>query len=55
MKKDKNYVKATPEGRLYIETKDFFKQPKIQKQIKKLMNSKIVKDLNLKNQGGTEV
>lgn len=54
MKKKKDYVKATSEGRLYIETEDFFKQPKIIKQIKKLMESKTVKRL-MKNNDETIV
>lgn len=40
------YVKATSEGKLYIETKDFFKQPKIIATIMKLKDSKLVKQIN---------
>lgn len=42
----KSVVKATNEGKLYIETKDFFQQPEIISQIHKLKNSKIVKEIN---------
>jgi len=44
--KNKSYVKSTKEGKLYIETKDFFSSPKIQNTIKKLMESEVVKKLN---------
>lgn len=40
-----DYVKSTESGRLYIETEDFFKQPKIQDTIKRLLNSDIVKGI----------
>lgn len=43
------YVKATSEGKLYIETKDFFKQPKIIATIMKLKDSKLVKEINARN------
>ena len=33
---DMNYVKTTDGGRLYIETKDFFKDKKVQKMISRL-------------------
>ncbi len=42
-------IKATKEGRLYIETKDFFQQDGIIKQIQKLKNSRIVKYIDSKN------
>ena len=47
-KKD-NIVVATNEGRLYIRTSDFFKQEKIRETIEKLKNSKIVKEIDKKN------
>ena len=48
MKNDKDYVKATSEGKLYITTEDFFKQPKVLETINKLKNSNIVKEINNK-------
>ena len=42
----KNIVKSTKEGKLYIETKDFFSQPKIQQTIKDLLNSDLVKQID---------
>lgn len=45
----KSVIKATKEGKLYIETKDFFQQPEIIKQIQKLKESKIVKYIDSKN------
>lgn len=49
MKNEKDYVKATHEGKLYITTEDFFKQPKVVETINKLKNSNIVKEINKKN------
>lgn len=46
MKKEKDYVKSTHEGKLYITTEDFFKQPKIVETINKLKDSTIVKEIN---------
>jgi len=43
------YIKATSEGRLYIETKDFFKQPEIISTIMRLKDSKLVKEINARN------
>lgn len=43
--KKENIVKATKEGRLYIETSDFFKQAKIQKTVTDLLKSNIVKEI----------
>lgn len=44
--KDKeNYVKATSEGRLYIETTDFFKIEKVQSMVSNLMRSDIYKQI----------
>lgn len=43
------YIKATSEGRLYVETKDFFKQPKIIATIMKLKDSKLVKQIDARN------
>lgn len=46
--KDEDVVKATQEGRLYIETVDFFKQAKIQELVIKLKNSSIYKAIEAK-------
>lgn len=44
--KDKeNYVKATSEGRLYIETTDFFKIEKVQSMVTNLMQSDIYRQI----------
>lgn len=44
---DNNYIKATKYGKLYIETKDFFKIKKVQETIKKLLKSNIVKNIDI--------
>ena len=43
--KKESIVKVTKEGRLYIETSDFFKQDKIQKTVADLLKSDIVKEI----------
>ena len=44
--KDKeSYVKATSEGRLYIETADFFKVDKVQRMVATLMDSDVYKQI----------
>lgn len=48
MENKENYIKATKEGKLYIETKDFFKQKRIKEQIVILSNSNIAKEINNK-------
>lgn len=53
--KDKSAVIATSEGRLYIKTVDFFKQEKIIKTIRKLKNSKIVKQLDSRFQQKSDI
>ena len=35
-------IKATKEGKLYIDSKDFFKHKKVKRTIKKLLKYKIV-------------
>ena len=40
-----SYIRSTPEGKLYITTEDFFKQPKIQETIDKLMDSDLYKEI----------
>lgn len=47
--KNENFVVATKEGRLYIRTSDFFKQTKVKETIAKLKNSKIIKEIEEKN------
>lgn len=42
---EKDYKKATKDGRLYISTKDFFKQKEIQKKLHELKSSSIYKNL----------
>ena len=44
--KKKNYIKATKEGKLYIETSDFFKQERIQNDIKDLLASELIKNID---------
>lgn len=46
MNKNKDYIKVTGGGRLYIETKDFFKNKKVHRIINELMESEIVKKIN---------
>jgi len=48
-KKENNIVHATDEGRLYIKTVDFFKQPKIQQTIEDLLSSDIIKNIDSRN------
>ena len=48
-KKKENYIKATKEGKLYIETSDFFKQDKIKKDIEELLSSEIIKNIDQRN------
>ena len=38
-------IKSTREGRLYILTKDFFRQQKVQNMVFQLLNSDLVKDI----------
>lgn len=50
-------IKATKEGRLYIEIEDLLKSPKIQKTIEELLESEIVKEIeerknNKRSNGG---
>lgn len=47
--KNNPYIKSNSYGRLWIETKDFFKQPEIINFIRKALNSKLVKEINEKN------
>jgi hypothetical protein len=41
-------IKATKNGKLYIETFDFFNQPKIKRTIQLLLESKLVKDIEIR-------
>lgn len=43
--KKKNIYKITSYGSLYMETSDFFRQPKIQQMIKDLMASELFKSI----------
>ena len=43
---EKDFIKGTKEGRLYIRNKDFFKQKKVKQLIKDLENSTIAKEIN---------
>ena len=45
MKDNEKYIKSTKHGRLYIETKDFFKIKKVKEIIAKLLNSNIIKNI----------
>lgn len=38
-------IQSTKEGRLYIRTKDFFRQHKVQKMVFALLESDLVKDI----------
>lgn len=50
MNSDKNpFIKSTKEGKLYISSKDFFKQYKVRKIIKDLKNSTIAKQIRNNN------
>ncbi len=42
---NKNFVKATKEGRLYIPTSDFFKQQKVKDLLEKLLDSPLYKEI----------
>jgi len=44
-KESNNYIKSTSDGRLYIETEDFFRQQEIKDLIEKLMDSKLFKEI----------
>ncbi|WP_048641878.1 hypothetical protein [Cyclobacterium amurskyense] len=48
VKKNKDVVKATKEGRIYIENEDFFKQEKVQSLISRLKKSSIFKEIESK-------
>ena len=50
MAKDNNkiVVRATKEGKLYIKSEDFFKQPKVIDILKKLQNSSVTKEIDKK-------
>jgi hypothetical protein len=50
MENDKNldHIISTSEGELYIDTSEFFKRPKVQETIKKLLASDIVKKFRKK-------
>lgn len=48
-KEEKDYVKSTNEGRLYIDTIDLFEQEKVQEIIEAFLNSGIIKEIK-KNQ-----
>lgn len=48
IKKNKDVVKATKEGRIYIENEDFFKQEKVQHLLGKLKKSSIFKEIESK-------
>lgn len=45
-KKDNSVIKVTNEGKLYITIEDFFKQPGIIKQIKQLLESDLIKEID---------
>jgi len=44
IKKDKDYITATKEGRLFIKTSDFFKQQKVKETIEQILKSSIYKE-----------
>lgn len=44
-KESNNYIKSTSDGRLYIETADFFRQQEVKDLIEKLMDSKLFKEI----------
>ncbi|HRG37216.1 MAG TPA: hypothetical protein PK289_01680 [Bacteroidia bacterium] len=46
-----NIIHSTREGRLYIETVDFFKQAKIQQIINELLDSDIIRQINARKKG----
>lgn len=43
-------MKATKEGKLYYETKDFFQIPKVKETILKLLDSDIIKEIDKQNE-----
>ena len=43
-----DYIKVSPSGQLYIETKDFFAQMEVRGTIEKLLNSELVKEIDRK-------
>ena len=45
MENKKNIIKSTEDGRLYIETSDFFKQKEVKNLIEKLMDSSIYREI----------
>lgn len=45
---EKDYIKSTKEGRLYISTDDFFKQEKVRQMVSRLIKSDLY--LNIKKQ-----
>jgi hypothetical protein len=42
-------IKSNSEGKLWIETKDFFSCPTVKKMIEELNNSKLRKDIDERN------
>jgi hypothetical protein len=46
--KNSSPIRSNSQGKLWIETKDFFNQPKIQSMVKKLLNSNLVKEIENK-------
>lgn len=53
--KEMSYAKSTREGRLYIPTKDFFKQDKVKQMVTKLINSSVYKDIEKKKNNTTKL
>jgi len=45
----KHYHRVTKGGRVYITTKDFFKQPRVKDQLKKLKESGIIEEIEKNN------
>ncbi len=45
-----NPVKATSEGRLYMDTKDFFKQEDVISTVRSLLKSDIIKQIELRKE-----
>lgn len=45
---DDKIVKSTKEGRLYIKTSDFFKQVKVKQTVDVLLNSDLVKNIEIR-------
>lgn len=46
-----NIIHSTREGRLYIETVDFFKQAKVQQIINELLDSDIIRQIDARKKG----